>query len=301
MKPVPSSERRDAAPSCSGTLCGGICVDVARDPAHCGACGVACPKDAGCVVGLCTTGSGWSWVPRTASDAGGCEKGKRIAVRCPAGGSASSVWGTDLYTDDSSVCTAAVHAGKLTFASGGDVAIETRDGALSYAGTARNGVTSHGWAAWGCSFVFLSRECSADARLCGEVCADLSSDAQHCGACGHACGHDESCKKGSCVSGIDATFATTLREAKCTPGTMRTLHCPPGPLPSPVPTVWGSSVYTHDSAVCVAAVHAGKIIATTGGTVVVELRAGEPKYLGSTANGVTTNSYGAWTCSFVFR
>ncbi|MDP1829118.1 MAG: carboxypeptidase regulatory-like domain-containing protein [Archangium sp.] len=46
-----------ASRSCSlGTLrCGGACVDVAVDAAHCGACGNACPGPAACVRGACET------------------------------------------------------------------------------------------------------------------------------------------------------------------------------------------------------------------------------------------------------
>ena len=37
---------------------------------------------------------------------------------CPPQGSGSHVWGTSVYTDDSSVCTAAVHMGLFTFGKG---------------------------------------------------------------------------------------------------------------------------------------------------------------------------------------
>ena len=47
------------------------------------------------------------------------------------------VWGTDLYTDDSSVCTAAVHAGTFTYELGGVIVFEPRAGAESYEGTSR--------------------------------------------------------------------------------------------------------------------------------------------------------------------
>jgi hypothetical protein len=37
-----------------------------------------------------------------------------------------------------------------------------------------------------------------------------------------------------------------------------------------------------------------------GGTILVELAPGEESYEGSEANGVTTESYGSWSGSFVF-
>jgi hypothetical protein len=64
--------------------------------------------------------------------------------------------------------------------------------------------------------------------------------------------------------------------------------------------VWGTDIYTDDSSVCTAAVHAGLIDYEDGGEVVIEIRAGESSYLGTTANGVTTLDYGAWRRSFVF-
>ena len=45
--------------------------------------------------------------------------GERFSFACPAGGAAGRIWGTDIYTDDSSICTAAVHAGVITLAGAG--------------------------------------------------------------------------------------------------------------------------------------------------------------------------------------
>jgi hypothetical protein len=64
-------------------------------------------------------------------------------------------------------------------------------------------------------------------------------------------------------------------------------------------TVWGSGPYTDDSSICTAAVHGGLITQATGGRVVVEIRPGEPTYLGTQANGVTTADYGSWSGSYV--
>ncbi len=54
--------------------------------------------------------------------------GQRFDYHCPPGGSPGSIWGTDVYTDDSSVCTAAVHTGLISLSSGGDVTIEISAG-----------------------------------------------------------------------------------------------------------------------------------------------------------------------------
>jgi hypothetical protein len=85
------------------------------------------------------------------------QNGQPFAFLCPPNGAATAtVWGTDIYTDDSSVCIAAVHAGVIMFSTGGPVVIEIRPGQSSYAGTTRNGVISSGYAAWSGSFVFVT-------------------------------------------------------------------------------------------------------------------------------------------------
>lgn len=82
------------------------------------------------------------------------EDGKRIAFPCPPDGEIGSVWGTDTYTDDSSVCSAAVHAGIINEVEGGRVIIEIAPGEESYEGSEANGVTSQEYGSWDGSFTF---------------------------------------------------------------------------------------------------------------------------------------------------
>jgi len=72
---------------------------------------------------------------------------------CPTSGTAAAVWGSDIYTADSSICTAAVHAGKITLADGGEVTIEMRPGRSIYGSTTRNGITSSTYGQYPTSFV----------------------------------------------------------------------------------------------------------------------------------------------------
>lgn len=80
--------------------------------------------------------------------------GETIEFDCPPGGSEHEIWGTNVYTDDSSVCTAAVHAGLLTFDDGGEVTIQIEKGLDDYLPTANNGVVSSAYEAWPGSFSF---------------------------------------------------------------------------------------------------------------------------------------------------
>lgn len=75
-------------------------------------------------------------------------------VLCPAGCDLGSVWGTDIYTDDSSICTAAVHSGAITL-DGGLIRVEYTEGQESYEGTERNGVRTSDWGSWGGSFIVV--------------------------------------------------------------------------------------------------------------------------------------------------
>jgi hypothetical protein len=61
--------------------------------------------------------------------------------------------------------------------------------------------------------------------------------------------------------------------------------------------VWGTNPYTSDSALCVAAQHAG-VIGANGGVVHITSAPGQSRYGGSTRNGVTTSDYGPWDASF---
>jgi len=189
------------------------------------------------------------------------KNGQQFTFVFPAGGTLGSVWGTDLYTDDSSIATAAVHAGLITAAKGGKVTIEIRPGAASYAGSPRNGVTSSGFGSFGGSFVFVTGAAGGKAK---STLGDWHSSA-------------------SSLRGLNGQRFTYFFPANGTLG-----------------SVWGTDLYTDDSSIATAAVHAGLITAEKGGTVTFEIRAGASAYKGSTRNGVTSSDYGAYDGSFAF-
>lgn len=73
--------------------------------------------------------------------------------QCPAKGTENTIWGSDIYTQDSSICTAAVHAGVFSLADGGIVTLEFRPGRLTYGSTVRNGIKSSTFGEYSRSFV----------------------------------------------------------------------------------------------------------------------------------------------------
>ena len=65
-------------------------------------------------------------------------------------------------------------------------------------------------------------------------------------------------------------------------------------------SVWGTDIYTDDSVLACAAVHAGVVLPGETKVVTVKILAGQSSYQGSVRNGVTTSSYGAWVGSYSF-
>jgi hypothetical protein len=63
------------------------------------------------------------------------------------------LYGTRIYTTDSSVCAAALHVGVIR-QSGGVVTVKAAPGCLAYLGSTNNGLTSNAWSAYEGSFFF---------------------------------------------------------------------------------------------------------------------------------------------------
>lgn len=83
------------------------------------------------------------------------EPGTSATVTCPSNcaSEGGTVWGTNMYTDDSAVCTAAVHAGALTN-EGGTTTVLIKDGQDAYPASLQNDVQSSEWGSWNRSFTF---------------------------------------------------------------------------------------------------------------------------------------------------
>lgn len=84
--------------------------------------------------------------------------GKSYRFRCPAGKPLpESVTGSGVYTDASSICAAAAHAGAIDAQRGGLVMIEILPGQSDYRGTTQNFIRSDTYAqSWDGSFAVRS-------------------------------------------------------------------------------------------------------------------------------------------------
>jgi hypothetical protein len=211
------------------------------------------------------SGTSTSWEANAASLNG--KDGQTFTLACAPGGTAHYVWGNDIYTTDSSICTAGVHSGLITYQQGGSVTIELRPGRTIYGCSERNGVTTSAFGPYPHSFVFKTPNTEAVVREADDQTPVLWNT-----------------PPASIVA-----FET---------GKTYKFKCPPGGKES---SVWGSDIYTLDSSICNAAVHAGKLKAETGGLVTIELRPGEFSYKGTTRNGIKTNDYGKYGQSFVVK
>jgi LCCL domain len=89
--------------------------------------------------------------------------GERFRFRCPAGRvERGQVLGSSPYTDGSSICAAAAHAGLIHLGAGGLVVIEMRAGQAHYPASLSHGVQSESYEKfWSGSFVVLSAETAA--------------------------------------------------------------------------------------------------------------------------------------------
>ena len=84
----------------------------------------------------------------------------QIFVFRAVGGKEGAIWGgkDGIYTTDSEIGTAAVHAGILKPGQTGLVRIKMLPGQSSYPESTRNGVTSHSFDAWEGSYQFISHK-----------------------------------------------------------------------------------------------------------------------------------------------
>ena len=193
--------------------------------------------------------------------------GQTCSVACPAGGTPGSIWGVGSYTSDSSICTAAVHMGLITPAAGGTVTFQTVPGQPAYPAATQNGVASMTYGSWSLSFVVTGATAAAPVPMGPmQIGWDTSLDA----------------------TGQGGAVGATLQ-----------FVCPPG-QPG-LGAVWGTDLYTSDSAICMAAQHRGVIAPGAGGLVQVLVLGRQDAFAGSVRGGISSSDYGAWDRSFLFR
>ena len=174
------------------------------------------------------------------------------------------IWGTNVYTADSSLKSVAVHAGVLRDGESGVIRVVTVTGQGSYLGSVQNGVNSNSYTKYADSYavsnaggttplLFLPGSPQNPLPNPGNLSnfKDLLGGAYY-----------------FTVTGINAG------------------------------SLWGTDFYTSDSPLATAVVHAGVLGLNQSGTVKVTIGAGKSSYASSTRNGITSSEYGAFASSY---
>lgn len=179
------------------------------------------------------------------------------------------VWGDEVYTDDSSVGTAAVHAGLLKSGQVGTVKVMMLPGQSSYAASQKNGITSMSYLSWERSFRFI-RDDKVIINPAPKTATPVTSRI-----------HVEE-DPGTLLSyrgKVDQVFYFSVVGNKDG-------------------FAYGTDTYTDDSTLGTAVVHAG--LAKPGERVVVKVTIvpGMTNYMSSTRNGITSHSWGSWSSSY---
>ncbi|WP_127106844.1 LCCL domain-containing protein [Pararhodobacter zhoushanensis] len=174
------------------------------------------------------------------------------------GSASGAIWGTGVYTDDSPLARAAVHAGLLQVGQTGVVTVTVVPGQTSYNGTSSNGVESRAYGRWNGSY----RLAMPVAPPPVDVLPDPGNMTRYRGQNGQ-------------VLRFEVTGATSG-------------------------SVWGSDVYTDDSTIARAAVHAGVLRVGETGVVAVTVLPGRDGYAASRRNGIDSTAYGRWQGSYSF-
>lgn len=184
-----------------------------------------------------------------------------LVCSCSAEAAASgSVWGDELYSDDSAICRSAVHAGTIG-EGGGIVWVFERPGQNSYLSVTRNGVPSSSWGMWRRSIAFRPASEAPESDIDPAVAA--------------------------CPVNVRGQVAGATLTCSCTIAAMGS------------GAIWGDGFYTSDSILCRAARHAGAV-GPYGGTVRARVTAGRASYPAATRNGITSGSWPSYPTSLAF-
>lgn len=157
---------------------------------------------------ICGAASAQTYTEEEISAAPECRaapgEGEAILCFCPKGGPNRSLWGTNPYTSDSDICTAARHFGAVG-AQGGAVVVTWVAGQSSYGASAQNGIESGDWGEYGSSFSVAAPQMAMTGG--GEVCESLPD-----GSAPYAC----TCEAGERSGSVWGTGPYTADSDMCT-------------------------------------------------------------------------------------
>jgi hypothetical protein len=205
--------------------------------------------------------------------------GTAFRVSCPANCDKGSIYGTGVYTADTSICRAGIHAGAIPV-EGGTLTVVLQPGRLAYRGSEQNGIKSRDYGKYSRSFAIATAGVApAGSAPAGSVTAAAAGPAAGVAA-------------GSAV--IEAGCSFDAGQLTSKDGTVFRVACPAG---CDKGSIYGTGVYTADTSICRAGIHSG-VIPESGGVVTITLEPGRPAYRGSEQNGLRSRDYGKYSSSF---
>jgi hypothetical protein len=192
------------------------------------------------------------------------------------------LWGTEVYTDDSNLGVAAVHAGLLKPGQKGVAVVRILPGQSQYQGSTKNGLRSNSFRNYPGSYSFEGIENVEPWSMA--VVEDV----------------------GTPVEILPGQFilATGLSFGNSYPGPIRPLRENIGEsfeiavIGHTDRLIWGDGIYTDDSDPGTAAVHAGLLKSGQEGRVRITILPGQTSYEGTRRNGVESRPYGSFGGSY---
>lgn len=139
-----------------------------------------------------------------------------VAVTCPSGcvSASASVFGSaNEYTDDSSICRAAIQFGVISSATGGSVQIKWLSGKNSYTGSSNNGVTSTNWGSFSGTGSFVAA-CPSNCQSCSTVSTCTACNSGYTLSSGQ-CTASQTCQSPNCKT---CASGSTSQCQICNPG-----------------------------------------------------------------------------------
>ncbi|MGC1275358.1 MAG: LCCL domain-containing protein [Planctomycetaceae bacterium] len=183
--------------------------------------------------------------------------GETLFIRVTGNATAGSVYGSGVYTDDSTLAAAVVHAGVLDPGETGIVMITILPGQANYDAATRHGIASYAYGQWAGSYRVVRLIHAGPTPIAdGEVRDDPGN-----------------------MTRFHLPVGATLR--------VRVTGAIDG-------TVWGNEPYTYDSDLSTAAVHAGVLQIGETGIVRVTIQPVQYSFPGTTRNGVTSRDWLPW-------
>jgi hypothetical protein len=193
---------------------------------------------------------------------------------------APGIRGTDLYTGDSSICNAAVHAGAIHITAGGMVTIEIKSTTSLFKGSSRNGLNSGDWDEPSTSYLFVAPQ--SESPLVGGTPIIPTPTPQGV----------VPIPWGASPQSLIIDTQVGMRFAYvCAKPSATDLYAPP---------IRGTDLYTGDSSICNAAVHAGAIPIAGGGAVTIEIQPSSRVFKGTSRNGLNSGDWDEPSTAFVF-